>query len=163
MTLISRRNFLLIGGFLAMKYAEVFPLSLVHRSCDTNLWRQRIDGLPSPPYPARNITGDEFVLMGCVIDENTCLPIPETTVMFDMTNAVGEYDGTQQGMTVTSALGLFVIRSNRPGAYGGGLPHIHLFVGAPNYQSITTAHNLIDDSPRAWITIPLRTLKDEDE
>jgi protocatechuate 3,4-dioxygenase beta subunit len=98
-----------------------------------------------------------------VIDENTCLPIPETTVMFDMTNAAGEYDGTQQGMTVTSALGLFAIHSDRPGTYGGGPPHIHLFVGATHYQPITTAHNLIDDSPWAWITIPLSTLEAENE
>jgi protocatechuate 3,4-dioxygenase beta subunit len=146
-----------------MEYAPMFPFSLVHRSCDTDLWRQRIDGLPSPPYPARNITGDEFVLMGCVVDEKTCLPVAEATVMFDMTNAVGEYDGSQRGTAMTSAVGLFVIRSNRPGAYGGGRPHIHLFVGADNYLPITTAHNLLDDSPWAWITIPLSRADDAHE
>lgn len=159
--MISRRKFLFLGGFWVMEYTRAVPLRLAHRLCDTDLWRQRIDGLPSPPYPARNITGDEFVVMGCVVDENTCLPIPGAKVMFDMTNAAGEYDGTQRGTTVTSPLGLFAIRSNRPGTYGGGSPHIHFFVGASDYQPITTAHNLIDDSPWAWITIPLRLLGDE--
>ena len=123
--------------------------------CTMQAWHQGVDALPSPAYPQRNHTGDEFLLMGVIRDAETCQPIADATVMFDMTNATGDYDGVNQGTTMTNTLGLFMIMSNRPGAYGGGPPHIHLFVGAPDYATITTAHNLLTDDTQGWIDITL--------
>jgi len=124
--------------------------------CRTPGWSRTVDGLPSPAYPARGQTGEEFVLLGVIRDAVTCEPIPDATVMFDMTNAAGEYDGTQRGTIQTSPLGLFVIQSNRPGAYGGGVPHIHLFIDAPTYTPITAAYDFDDrDASIDWMVIGL--------
>jgi len=113
--------------------------------CAMTAWNQRVDALPDPAYPERMRTGDEFTLVGIVRDAETCLPIVNAAVMFDLTNAQGEYDGVQQGTVYTNALGLYIIQTNRPGAYGGGPPHIHLFVGADEYSPLTTAYNFLGD------------------
>lgn len=124
--------------------------------CRTIGWSQTVDGLPSPAYPANGQTGDEFLLVGVIRDAVTCEPIPDATVMFDMTNAEGEYDGSQRGTVQTSPLGLFLIQSNRPGAYGGGVPHIHLFISAPNYGAITASSDFHDENASIdWMQVGL--------
>lgn len=135
--------------------AGLYGFSNPGTDCAMDIWFQQIDGLADPPYPLRNQTGDELLLVGIVRDVETCLPIPGARVMFDLANAEGEYDGTQQGTTHTNTLGLFAIKSNRPGAYGGGTPHIHLYVGAPGYASITVGHNVTGDADWGRVEISL--------
>lgn len=130
-----------------------FPGMLQRDTCPRPTWYMNVDGLPDPAFPERHNIGDAFVLMGVVRDSVTCAPLPDVTVMFDMTNPEGDYDGTQTGTTYTNALGMFVIRSDRPGAYGGGAPHIHLFVGRDGYLPITTAHDLL--TPDDWGVIDI--------
>lgn len=141
---------LLLGGC-----AGFFPFSGAQSACPMQVWNQQVDQLPSPAYPATRVTGDEHLLLGIVRDAGSCQPISDAVVMFDMTNSAGEYNGSQQGTTTTNALGLFVIQSNRPGAYGGGVPHIHLFVGAPGYNTLTVGHDVVGETSLGWVAISL--------
>ncbi|MBK9124787.1 MAG: hypothetical protein IPM16_16925 [Chloroflexi bacterium] len=124
-------------------------------TCEMRAWSGTIDGLPDPPYTKRFRTGDGFALLGVVRDAETCEPIVDAAVMFDMTNADGEYDGVHRGTVYTNAFGLFAVLSGRPGAYGGGAPHIHLFVGADGYTPITAGHNLLTDNDTGHVELVL--------
>lgn len=150
----------LIGGLYGLLLvfgsgcAGLYPNLSLQAPCTLPPFYMEIDQLPDPAYPERNRTGDQFLLIGVVRDLNTCQPMANATVMFDMANTEGDYDGTQQGTVYTSDLGLFAIWSTRPSSYGGGQPHIHLFVGAEGYGAITTSHDLLDDRLSwGWIDI----------
>lgn len=152
---IFKCSILFVCGLLIVGCEALALVSNTPDRCVMQAWHREIDALPDPPYRETNYTGDAYVLFGMVRDANTCAPIVNATVMFDMTNAAGEYDGVQRGTTYTNALGFFTIRSRRPGAYGGGPPHIHLFVGTAGYTPITVAHNLTGADTQAQITITL--------
>ncbi len=128
--------------------------------CEMTVWNRQIDALSDPPYPERNVTGDEHVLMGTVRDAEMCEPLSNVTVMFDMTNHDGVYDGTQQGTVYTDIDGKFTIYSNRPGAYGDGNPHIHLYIGSNGYTSITVGYDVMSDVTNGNIEITLTPLLD---
>jgi|GEM_PF-6044512 len=127
-------------------------------NCSFMAWHQSIDQLPEPPYPTRDTTGDEHTLVVIVRDAETCQVIEGASVFFDMTNHEGVYDGTQQGATVTNALGMVVIRSNLPSGYDGGQPHIHLFLEADGYTPITTSYDRFGGASEAWFEIMLSPL-----
>ena len=135
---------------------STFGSFLTVDGCTMQIWNQEIDALHLPPFPVRNHTGDEHTLIGIVRDQVTCAPVANATVMFDLTNAAGEYDGTQQGTVYTNDAGFFLIHTNRPGEYGGGPPHIHLFAGAGGYVPITIGYNLNGDQSSGWVNITLR-------
>ena len=118
-------------------------------------WNRPVDALADPPYPLRHATGEDFLLVGLVRDADSCQPIANAKVLFDMANAEGEYDGVQQGTVISNRWGLFAIQTERPGEYGGGPAHIHFFVGAEIYQPLTTAYNFIADERMAFLSIML--------
>ena len=124
-------------------------------ACRMSAWNQSIDALADPPYTLRHTTGDDFLLVGLVRDADSCQPLAHAKVLFDMANDEGEYDGVQQGTVISNQWGLFAIQTERPGEYGGGPAHIHLFVGAEVYQPLTTAYNFIGDEHMAFLSIML--------
>lgn len=123
--------------------------------CTMTAWNMPIDALQDPPFVERAITGDEYKLSGIIRDAATCQPIPDATIMYDLANTQGDYDGTQRGTVHSNSFGLFTIQTNRPGAYGGGIPHVHLFAGKAGYGPITIGHNVVDDVASAWVEIVL--------
>lgn len=123
--------------------------------CAMTVWNRPIDALNTQEFPERNHTGDEFILTGIIRDSESCEPLADATLIFDMTNDESEYDGTQSGQLTTNALGFFTIRSNRPGAYGGGHPHMHLFIGKAGYSPITASYDLLTPSSTGWIELAL--------
>ena len=124
-------------------------------ACRMSAWNQSIDVLADPPYPLRHTTGDDFLLVGLVRDADSCQPIANAKILFDMANEEGEYDGVQQGAVISNHWGLFAIQTERPGEYGGGQAHIHFFVGAEAYQPLTTAYNFVADESMTFLSIML--------
>ncbi|MCA9887123.1 MAG: hypothetical protein KC546_02075 [Anaerolineae bacterium] len=124
-------------------------------ACHMSAWNRPIDALADPLYPLRHTTGDDFLLIGLVRDVDSCQPIANAKILFDMANEDGEYDGEQQGTVISNRWGLFAIQSERPGEYGGGPAHIHLFVGTKIHQPLTTAYNFVADERMAFLSIML--------
>lgn len=123
--------------------------------CETTVWNRSVDALPSPAYTERHQTGEELMLMGAILDADTCQPIPGATVMFDLASENGDYDGTQRGTVYTSSAGIFMVQSAFPGTYGGGNPHIHLFIGAEGYQPLTASFEPAEAVRAGWLIVTL--------
>jgi len=153
-----------------MRYVMLVPFFLIIASCTSNmplftlsacdppLFVHTIDMLDETQFPIRNHTGDQLMILGLVTDAMTCAPLANAPVLFDLANDEGEYDGVQQGMTYTNTLGFFIIRTNYP-EYGGGRPHIHLYIGVEGYQPITTSYDLFGTPTMDTMIIPLNRVE----
>ena len=100
--------------------------------------------------------GSGYALNGVVLDADTCLPIPEALVRFEMTNTEGEYDGSQVGQIHTNQQGAFRIESVRPGSYENTPPHIHLIAQADGYELVNPDYVVAADETEGAIQIVLR-------
>lgn len=107
-----------------------------------------------PEAPERSKVGEGFVLTGAVMDSTTCQPISGARITYWLVNEQGEYDDDHRGTLSTNRQGLYRIESNRPGQYGP-LPHIHLQIIAPGYQSLVTEYILRGDEDTGEFPIAL--------
>lgn len=127
-------------------------------SCSQIGFYRNIDAVITDDYAPTAVTGNDFVLVGVVRDADTCAPLADAIVLFDMTNEDGVYDGVHKGTAISNAEGIFVISSGRPGAYNNGVPHIHLFVGLEGYKPITTEYSLRNNNAWGWSDVSLERL-----
>jgi polyisoprenoid-binding protein YceI len=97
----------------------------------------RDDGGPNyrPGAPARAEIGRGLLVSGTVRAAGSCAPLPNARVEVWLTNPQGEYDDAHRTTLTTDANGGYRLQSSMPGAYGGGLPHVHVRVSASGYRT----------------------------
>jgi protocatechuate 3,4-dioxygenase beta subunit len=90
--------------------------------------------------PVRSKVGTGYVLSGRVLAARTCRPIARARIELWLANPQGEYDDAHRATTFASTIGRYRFESNRPVAYSGRPPHIHLRVTARGFRTLVTQH-----------------------
>lgn len=92
-----------------------------------------------PGAPERSLVGaGGYVVSGVVRDSSTCQPVPGAQIEFWQVNEAGEYDDAHRATLFADSQGAYRFESNRPIAYSGRPPHIHVRVTAPGFQELVT-------------------------
>lgn len=87
--------------------------------------------------PTRASVGSGFVLSG-VVRGADCRPLPDAVVEFWLVNSSGAYDDDHRATVPVRPDGSYRFESNRPVAYSGRPPHIHLRVSTPGRDAFVT-------------------------
>jgi protocatechuate 3,4-dioxygenase beta subunit len=90
--------------------------------------------------PVRPKVGTGYVLSGRVLAARTCRPIAKARIELWLANPQGEYDDAHRATMFASTAGRYRFESNRPVAYSGRPPHIHLRVSARGFRTLVTQH-----------------------
>jgi protocatechuate 3,4-dioxygenase beta subunit len=90
--------------------------------------------------PVRSKVGTGYLLSGRVLSARTCRPIARARIELWLANPQGEYDDAHRATMFASTAGRYRFESNRPVAYSGRPPHIHLRVTARGYRTLVTQH-----------------------
>jgi protocatechuate 3,4-dioxygenase beta subunit len=109
-----------------------------------------------PGAPVRSKVGTGYVLSGRVLAARTCRPIARARIELWLANPQGEYDDAHRATTFASRVGGYRFQSNRPVAYSGRPPHIHLRVSARGFRTLVTQHYPRAERSSAVFNIVLR-------
>jgi protocatechuate 3,4-dioxygenase beta subunit len=90
--------------------------------------------------PVRSKVGTGYVLSGRALAARTCRPIARVRIELWLANPQGEYDDAHRATLFASRVGRYRFESNRPVAYSGRPPHIHLRVSARGFRTLVTQH-----------------------
>ena len=93
-----------------------------------------------PGAPLRARVGAGYVLRGRVLSARTCRPIARARIEFWLVNPRGQYDDAHRATVIARRKGGYRFQSNRPVAYGGRPPHIHVRVTARGFRTLVTQH-----------------------
>ncbi len=99
-------------------------------------------------------TGSGLVVTGTVLDAATCTPIPSATIVRWHANDLGFYEEFYRAIMRTKADGTFQMSTIPPGQYSNLARHIHWFVVAEGYQSVTAQTQWSDSETIAGTTVP---------
>lgn len=102
---------------------------------------KRDDGGPNyrPGAPARGSIGaGGLVLTGTIRSSRGCAPLAGAAVEVWLTNPGGQYDDEHRTRLTADADGVYRLDASMPGAYGGGLPHVHLRASADDHRPAST-------------------------
>ena len=91
-----------------------------------------------PGAPVRDQVDAGFVLAGTVQTWDGCRPIQGARLEFWLANPQGDYDDAHRATVLGGADGTYRFTCNRPVAYGGRPPHIHVRVTAPGRDAFVT-------------------------
>ena len=92
-----------------------------------------------PGAPVRSRVGTGYVLRGRVLT-NGCRPIRRARVELWLANPRGQYDDAHRATLFAAPDGRYRFTSNRPPAYQGRPPHIHVRVSARGFRTLVTQH-----------------------
>ncbi|HEX7256102.1 MAG TPA: hypothetical protein VF236_09270 [Gaiellaceae bacterium] len=92
-----------------------------------------------PGAPIRSKVGTGYVLRGRVLTTR-CRAIPRARIELWLVNRRGQYDDAHRATVVAAREGRYRFQSNRPIAYGGRPPHIHVRVSARGFRTLVTQH-----------------------
>jgi protocatechuate 3,4-dioxygenase beta subunit len=90
--------------------------------------------------PVRAKVGTGYVLSGRVLAARTCRPIAKARIELWLANPQGEYDDAHRATMFATRAGRYRFESNRPVAYSGRPPHIHIRVSARGFRTLVTQH-----------------------
>lgn len=94
-----------------------------------------------PGAPVRGRVGTGYVLRGRVLAARSCNPIPRARIEFWLVNGRGTYDDDHRATLFASNPNAgYRFQSNRPVAYEGRPPHIHIRVSARGFRTLVTQH-----------------------
>jgi protocatechuate 3,4-dioxygenase beta subunit len=93
-----------------------------------------------PGAPVRSKVGTGYVLSGRVLAARTCRPLARARVELWLANPAGEYDDAHRATMFARRDGRYRFESNRPVAYGGRRPHVHIRVSARGFRTLVTQH-----------------------
>ena len=93
-----------------------------------------------PGAPVRSRVGRGYVLRGTVRAARTCRAIPRARIEFWLVNPRGQYDDAHRATVFARRDGSYRFQSNKPVAYEGRPPHIHIRVSARGYRTLVTQH-----------------------
>ena len=93
-----------------------------------------------PGAPVRSKVGTGYVLTGRVLAAGTCRAIARARIEFWLVNPRGEYDDAHRATVIARRDGRYRFESNRPIAYEGRPPHIHVRVTARGFRTLVTQH-----------------------
>jgi polyisoprenoid-binding protein YceI len=110
-----------------------------------------------PGAPVRDSVGQGYVLAGNVLSSEGCGPLPNARVEFWLTNPEGQYDDAHRATVLTDGSGGFRFESNVPGAYGGGVSHIHIAVSAEGHADVVSTHFVEEGATEATLEFVLPT------
>lgn len=92
-----------------------------------------------PGAPVRSRVGTGYVLRGRVLTTG-CRPIRRARVELWLANPRGQYDDAHRATLFAAPDGRYRFTSNRPPAYQGRPPHIHVRVSARGFRTLVTQH-----------------------
>jgi protocatechuate 3,4-dioxygenase beta subunit len=92
-----------------------------------------------PGAPIRSKVGTGYVLRGRVLTTG-CRSIARARIEFWLANPRGVYDDAHRARMASARDGRYRFESNRPPAYQGRPPHIHVRVSAPGFRTLVTQH-----------------------
>lgn len=92
-----------------------------------------------PGAPVRSKVGTGYVLGGRVLTTG-CRAIPRARIEFWLVNPRGQYDDAHRATVIARRDGRYRFESNRPIAYEGRPPHIHVRASARGYRTLVTQH-----------------------
>ena len=92
-----------------------------------------------PGAPFRTKVGTGYVLRGRVLTTR-CRPIARARIEFWLVNRRGRYDDAHRATVLARSDGRYRFESNRPIAYEGRPPHIHVRVSARGFRTLVTQH-----------------------
>lgn len=92
-----------------------------------------------PGAPVRSRVGTGYVLRGRVLTTR-CRPIARARIELWLVNPRGRYDDAHRATLFAAGDGRYRFQSNRPVAYQGRPPHIHLRVSARGFRTLVTQH-----------------------
>lgn len=92
-----------------------------------------------PGAPVRSRVGTGYVLRGRVLTTR-CRPIARARIELWLVNPRGRYDDAHRATLFAARDGRYRFQSNRPVAYQGRPPHIHLRVSARGFRTLVTQH-----------------------
>ncbi len=90
--------------------------------------------------PVRSKVGTGYVLRGRVLRAGSCRAIPRARIEFWLVNRRGQYDDAHRATVFARRDGRYRFESNRPVAYEGRPPHIHVRVTARGFWTLVTQH-----------------------
>jgi polyisoprenoid-binding protein YceI len=108
-----------------------------------------------PGAPIRDSVGLGYVLAGTVLSSAGCAPIPQARIEIWLTNPEGQYDDAHRATVLTDDEGTFRFESNVPGAYGGGVPHVHMAVSAEGHADVVITHMVQEGATEAMLEFVL--------
>ncbi|HET8650984.1 MAG TPA: hypothetical protein VFM13_00255 [Gaiellaceae bacterium] len=92
-----------------------------------------------PGAPVRSRVGAGYVLRGRVLT-TSCRAVPRARVELWLANPHGRYDDAHRATLFPARDGRYRFTSNRPPAYEGRPPHVHVRVGARGFRTLVTQH-----------------------
>jgi polyisoprenoid-binding protein YceI len=108
-----------------------------------------------PGAPVRDSVGQGYVLVGTVLSSAGCAPLPDARIELWLTNPEGQYDDDHRATVLTDGSGAFRFESNVPGAYGGGVAHIHMAVSAEGHGDVVITHFVQEGATEATLDFVL--------
>lgn len=108
-----------------------------------------------PGAPVRSRVGSGYVLTGRVAVAPTCRAIAGARIELWLANRRGDYDDAHRATIIVGRLGAYRFQSNKPPAYDGRSPHIHVRVAAKGYRTLVTQHYPRRDQRRAVFNLIL--------
>lgn len=108
-----------------------------------------------PGAPVRSRVGTGYVMRGRVLTTG-CRSIARARVEFWLANPQGTYDDAHRATVIASRTGGYRFGSNRPPAYQGRPPHIHVRVTARGFRTLVTQHYPKAGSNTAVFNLVLR-------
>jgi protocatechuate 3,4-dioxygenase beta subunit len=94
---------------------------------------------PGAPLRSKVGTGG-YVLSGRVMAARTCRPLVGARIELWLVNEQGDYDDAHRAALFSRRDGRYRFESNRPIAYEGRPPHIHILVRARGFRKLVTQH-----------------------
>jgi polyisoprenoid-binding protein YceI/protocatechuate 3,4-dioxygenase beta subunit len=110
-----------------------------------------------PGAPVRDSVGQGYVLAGTVLSSAGCAPLSNARIELWLTNPEGQYDDAHRATVLTEGAGAFRFESNVPGAYGGGVAHIHMAVSAEWHDDVVITHLVEEGATEATLEFVLPT------
>lgn len=92
-----------------------------------------------PGAPVRSKVGTGYVLRGRVLT-TACRPVARARIELWLVNRRGRYDDAHRATILPGRNGRYRFQSNRPPAYEGRPPHIHVRVSARGFRTLVTQH-----------------------
>jgi protocatechuate 3,4-dioxygenase beta subunit len=86
------------------------------------------------------VGGGGYVLSGQVRAGRTCRVLARARIELWLVNEQGEYDDAHRATVFSRQNGGYRFESNRPIAYEGRPPHIHVRVTARGFRTLVTQH-----------------------
>ena len=86
------------------------------------------------------VGGGGYVLSGQVRAARTCRVLARARIELWLVNDQGEYDDAHRATVFSRRNGRYRFESNRPIAYEGRPPHIHVRVTARGFRTLVTQH-----------------------